>query len=356
MKILHLPHNIASQISVTVRALQDIGVDARGLVCNNSQFCDATGVTNYEVPLFRTHPVRAVRQAWTWCRAMREAIRWADVVHWHFRASALHSVAALSYAAQLNKVRVVEFWGSDIRIPELAAADDKYMAQYYEARPHLIRAGRRTSLTTQRRFAQHGFQCLLPGRDIEPYVQRDLFPHPRRTRSRVFLADYQPQYPDPHATNPLVVHAPSHKDVKGTDRVLKAVAAVQKTHPCRFQLTHGLTRAKALAIREQCDIFLDQFIGGDYGLAACEALAFGKPTVCYIKPSILPTYPPELPIVNANPDNLEDVLRSLLEDGRHRAELGRQSRAWAEQHHDARKIAHQLVAIYEELMAGGVNS
>lgn len=47
MKVLHLPTNIASQISVSVRALRDIGVDARGLVWCNAAIQDATGVRVY---------------------------------------------------------------------------------------------------------------------------------------------------------------------------------------------------------------------------------------------------------------------------------------------------------------------
>ena len=44
MKLLHLPTNTASQSSVTVRALRDIGINARGLVTNIAPIQNARDV------------------------------------------------------------------------------------------------------------------------------------------------------------------------------------------------------------------------------------------------------------------------------------------------------------------------
>ena len=96
---------------------------------------------------------------------------------------------------------------------------------------------------------------------------------------------------------------------------------------------------------------MDQVVGGSHGLATLEAMAFGKPVVCYIKPSLVPKFPPELPIVNANQDNLAEVLAGLLADGARRQRIGRQSRAYVEKYHDAHDVARRLVTIYEELLA-----
>ena len=103
-----------------------------------------------------------------------------------------------------------------------------------------------------------------------------------------------------------------------------------------------------------CDIFVDQVTGGDHGLAAIEAMAFGKPVICYIKPSVRDSLPHDLPIVSATPDDLPVVLSRLLSDGPWRAELGRRGRAYVEKHHDARTIAKQLLEIYRELLASKI--
>jgi hypothetical protein len=103
----------------------------------------------------------------------------------------------------------------------------------------------------------------------------------------------------------------------------------------------------------EADIFLDQFIIGYYGMAALEAMAYGKPVLCYVKPSVLKEEPPNLPIVNANPDNLVEMLEPLLQDGRLRLVLGKQGRAHVEKYHDAVKLAYQLVEIYQEVIQEG---
>jgi glycosyltransferase involved in cell wall biosynthesis len=78
-------------------------------------------------------------------------------------------------------------------------------------------------------------------------------------------------------------------------------------------------------------------------------MAFGKPTLCFIKPSLIKTYPADFPIINAKPDNLVEVLASLLENGTLRNQIGRQSRAYVAKYHDSHKIAQDLVKIYQKM-------
>ena len=115
-------------------------------------------------------------------------------------------------------------------------------------------------------------------------------------------------------------------------------------------MIHGVEHSKVLEIVRDCDIMLDQFVLGAHGVAALEAMAFGKPTLCYIKPSFVGRYPNDLPIINANQENLTEVLAGLLEDGQKRYEIGCRSRAYVEKYHDAHKIARDLVVIYQDLL------
>ncbi|GAG12616.1 unnamed protein product, partial [marine sediment metagenome] len=137
MKVLHLPVNIASQISVTVRALRDIGVDARGLVLKNATTQDGSCIECYSKLSRRKYPIRGRIQRVKWQRAVLKAIRWADVVHWYYGRGVLPRDFGLKYAAFLNKARIVEFWGSDIRIPEMASTDNPYAARMYQLYPRI---------------------------------------------------------------------------------------------------------------------------------------------------------------------------------------------------------------------------
>jgi glycosyltransferase involved in cell wall biosynthesis len=141
---------------------------------------------------------------------------------------------------------------------------------------------------------------------------------------------------------------PSSKSTKGTEAVLRAVDDAKKEIDFDFRLIHGVGRAEALVELSQCDVFLDQFVLGAYGLATVEAMALGKPTVCYIKDSIVGTYPEDLPVINANQDDLPTVLTRLLKSNEQLGEIGRRSRAYVERHHCCRRIARQLKGIYQQ--------
>ncbi len=351
MKVLHLPSNLASQLSITVRALCDLGIEARGLLCGNIRSCDATGVEVYEVPSLRKRPLRGVIRAAVWLRKVKRAMRWADVIHWHSDWSPVPWDLELRYAAKLGKPRIVEFWGTDIRIAEIACVDNPYMAQVYREHPEFVRRGRRSARRTQERFSHYGFSCLIPGMELRPYVQRDVFPAPYYTVQRVLVKQIEPHYPDPGNRLPLIVHSATDKMKKGTQAVLAAVEKLRATHRLEFRLICGVPQPEAMALVGQCDVFLDQFVAGDYGVAAVQAMAMGKPAVGYLKPSLAALHVPECPLVNADQENLAEVLRGLLADGPRRHELGRQSRAYVEKYHDAHKVARDLVAIYEELLA-----
>lgn len=351
MKVLHLPANIASQISVTVRALNDIGINARGIVSNSSPIQETKGIRNYEIVSRKKYPIKGITQTLLWWREVVMGLHWADVVHWHFSTRALPREFDLKYAAFLNKARIVEFWGSDIRIPEIASADNPYFSRIYERGEgsSFIKSNEH-SIGVQSRFSRYGFECLIPGCGLLAHTQKDLFPKPFRTMQRVMISDYEPKYPDPDKRRPLIVHVPSRTAIKGTEFVLKAIDSLKDSYDFDFKLVHNVPHAEAMDVVRNCDIMLDQFVFGGHGLAALETMAFGKPTFCYIKPSLVSEYPSDLPIVNANQDNLAEVLEKFLKNGQLRHEIGRKSRAYVQKYHDAHMLARNLVSIYKELI------
>jgi hypothetical protein len=257
----------------------------------------------------------------------------------------------LRLAQRLGKPGLVEFWGSDIRDPEIARLGNPYYARAESQWGDPPYESRKRSWQNQQRFGQRGFACLMPCPELAPYLRGDLFPEPIRTRSRVALAEYEPQYASARSPRPLVVHAPTAPLMKGTPAVLAAIEALKSRFDFEFRLLGNLPRHEALACLRNCDVLLDQFVVGDHGLISVESMALGKPVVCYLLPSVVAALPPECPIVNANQDNLAEVLAGLLSDGPRREQLGRQGRAYVEQYHDAHKIARQLCGVYERLIA-----
>jgi glycosyltransferase involved in cell wall biosynthesis len=346
LRVLHLPVNVASQASASVRGLRSRGVDARGVVrSSGSQYTDDRALSSHLVvglaPLKRLHFYLDVLQN----------LVWADVVHWHFATAALPFSLDLKLARWLGKARVVEFWGSDIRIAEMEAADNPWFAargMAYEYEAMETRAG---SWSRQEAFSSNGVRTCLVTAPAVRFLRPGAFDRVVMTRTRLVLTDLQSRVPTATAGPVVVVHSPSAPVAKGTDAVLAAIERVQARHQIDFRLIHGASRQENLAAIAECDVFLDQFVEGTtYGTAAVEAMAMGKPVVCWIKPSALATFPPGLPIIVATQDTLAAVLEKLLADRQRLTELGHRGRQWAERHHDATYRAGRLVELYDELL------
>ena len=85
-------------------------------------------------------------------------------------------------------------------------------------------------------------------------------------------------------------------------------------------------------------------------MASLEAMAFGKPVICYIKPAVAALYPADNPIINATPDELEAAIANLLDHPALRLEYGKKGRAFVEQHYQPEQIAGELVDIYQQVI------
>jgi hypothetical protein len=350
MRVLHLPVKPATHLSTTVRALRAIGVDARGIVA----LAASSVQTHADVEVLTAVPSRRSPRWWLeMLRAsprLRSSLRWADVVHWHMTA-ALPGHLDVRWVSALGKPGVVEFSGGDIRIPEIESTDNPFYAARGTDYEYLSMETRENSLRNQRRFARAGMQVLLPCESMAAYLDRGLFPSYHRTRQRVILGDYDPLPPDPAKRRPLVVHAATAPVCKGTETVIAAVERLHGRHDFDFIALDRVPRDEALDAMRRADVYVDQFVIGAHGTAAVEAMAFAKPVVCYIKPSMIDRYPRELPIVNASKHTLEERLDALLSDGQERARLGSRGREYVERYHDALRIAGELRGLYAELLA-----
>jgi len=172
--VLHLPWNWASQMSIMVRALRSIGVEARGLALWGSPMADYSGFEVFHLPARRKHPMRGLLRTALWCLAFLRAVRWADLIHWHAGVPVLPGHLCLRYIAWLKKPRLVGFCGTDIRIPEVAARDNIYVKGAYE-RGEMKPGTRAGPLAAQAVFARCGFRPILRRFELLQYLDRQLF-------------------------------------------------------------------------------------------------------------------------------------------------------------------------------------
>jgi glycosyltransferase involved in cell wall biosynthesis len=343
MRILHAPIEVAGQVGLSVFGLREIGIDARSFY--------APIRFDYQLPSdyslkAKTYRLRRLELAFK----MAGFARQFDLFHFHYATSfASEFLGSQGYpdAVQFRKKKrsvVVEFWGSDVRLPTLEKARNPYyVPTQQESDQHRERLRRWAEITEGHAIiADHSFDT-----SCAPYFQ-DIHVVGQRIDTKRF--DANP--PEPENRMPLVVHAPSNNETKGTKFVRAAAESLkQKGLAFEYNEVSGLAHADALKIYSQADIIIDQLMLGVHGVLAAEAMALGKPVICYILPELEPTYPEGFPIINANPDTIESVLEEWIQRPEDRHSLGIRSREYAERVHDCRVVARKLVDAYEKIAA-----
>lgn len=150
---------------------------------------------------------------------------------------------------------------------------------------------------------------------------------------------------------PVLIHAPSEVGIKGTEYIEKAIEELKlKGYKFEYRRLQNVLNAEAQRIyKEEADIIIDQFILGGFGNLAVEAMYYGKPVLCYIIDEVKEKHYPDCPIVNANIDNLKEKIIWLIENPGERIRLGKEGRAFVEQHFDRKKINQKLWDMYQLL-------
>ena len=119
--------------------------------------------------------------------------------------------------------------------------------------------------------------------------------------------------PPSDSPRPLVVHAPSNREKKGTRWVIEACEQLD----VELDIVEGVPHDVARERYARADIVVDQLNAGWHGVFALESMALGKPVVTYLKPDVVERsaegYGIRLPVVPATKETLVDVLRPLVE-------------------------------------------
>ncbi len=183
--------------------------------------------------------------------------------------------------------------------------------------------------------------CLVSTPDLLEFV-----PHASWLPNPIDIHQYRPVYPDPSPEMIRILHAPSNRDLKGTFHIEEAIERLQsRGYPVELVLLENVSHDVVISELARADIVVDQLILGWYGVFSIEAMATGKPVLCYIKPEMLDRYP-SLPVISTNATNLCDDLERLIGDGQLRVELGKRGREYIESVHDSQKIGKILLELY----------
>lgn len=379
LRVLHAPTDVGGHASGLARAERELGVDSVSVAFDGDPFGNES-----DRLLYAPGDGFLARERKRW-RFLRESVRSFDVVHLNFGRTLLPQCRTLDdpftahqpwwrrvlqagYARLFEQRDLRWFRANGVKLCVTFQGDDARQGDHCRSHHEVSFVDRvppgyyssKSDRMKRRRIARFDAHCDAIF-SLNPDLQAVL---PPRTEflpyANVDPADWRPVTPD--NPRPVVVHAPSHRDVKGTDLLLDAVDRLRAEGlDFELELVENLPRREARKRYERADVVVDQLLAGWYGGLAVECMALGKPVVAYLRETDLahvhPAMRADLPIVPACPSSITSVLRDLLTSPRsRRLDLGRRSREYVERWHTPRAVAARTTEVYRHITGrrGGI--
>ncbi len=150
---------------------------------------------------------------------------------------------------------------------------------------------------------------------------------------------------------PLVVHAPSSRDKKGTTEILTVFSELQAEGiDFDVDILEGVPHSEALQRYKNADVLVGQLYGVTLGRQDRELLAQGRVVVGGITadryPQRLPESFPAIP--GHTPTELKETLRSILPDIAKRRKIAAMGRAFVSSYHDPKNVCEKLLNCLNE--------
>lgn len=150
-----------------------------------------------------------------------------------------------------------------------------------------------------------------------------------------------------------VLHAPNHKAIKGTDYFVTAVDELRaEGRDVELVLVQKLPNSEIRALMSEVDVVADQLIIGWYAMFAIEAMAMGKPVLCYLRDDLKRFYTDvglvgdsEIPLIQTTPATVKDTLRQLMDHPDLLEDAGRRGPAYVRRHHSTDSVGRVFAAI-----------
>ncbi len=238
---------------------------------------------------------------------------------------------------------IISWAGGDARIVSIARKNNPY---FYRMPDEAKDNGIRRRLESLSKYVRYVATDPEMAEYSLPYFEKVFIVH-----QPIDLSECSCRLPERDARKPVVLHIPTHREVKGTAYIEAAIERL-KSEGLSFEfrfLVPTLTQRQVRQEIGKADIYVDELRCGSYGITAVESMASGNPTLTYIREDLVGKYPADLPLVNVNPDTIYTKLRELILDGDLRREIGLRSREYAEKYHSLEVVGSRLLDIYREI-------
>lgn len=370
LKVIHCPFNVGSHPSVLSAYEQNNGLTSNLFVYQNSlKHVDRskTIIENDKGFLFKEYITLKFSYS--------ELLNY-DVIHYNFGSTVtpykkpydpfndkypdflkniylmyfkLFETSELNRVKKNNKKIFVTYQGDDGRIGSIFSKNNDFVKKYAPNFMNRLLEIENTLRRKNRIFEEYAERIFVLNPDLMNYfsAKAEFLPY---ASFDIWKTDIQ--IVDTNNEKIIIGHAPTHREVKGTKYIIEAVnRLIAEGYKVELRLIENICREKAIEEYKKFDLAIDQIILGWYGGFALELMAMSKPVICYINQNDLKHIPEdmksELPIINADVNNLYDVLKKYISTEKYKLkEIGLKSREYVENWHDPDKIAKKMKHYY----------
>ena len=230
--------------------------------------------------------------------------------------------------------------GSDLRIPSQHArrfADSPFHDRSWDSVPIL----ERTATRNAKLFNSFDGYTFVSTLDLLDYAPRAVW--------CPGVVDVDAWVTDTVALErriPIVAHAPSKGRLKGSQLIDPIMDELDRRGVVEYRRIERVQPRDMPAVYKDADIVIDQFTMGIYGVAACEAMAAGRVVVSFVGDTVraraLEATGLELPIVEATPGTLVEVVEELLDDRDAARDVAAAGPSYVRENHDGRRSTAAL--------------
>ena len=144
-----------------------------------------------------------------------------------------------------------------------------------------------------------------------------------------------------------VAHAPNHGHFKGTRLLVEAIEKLAREgEKIELVSVQGVSNRKVIELFGAAHIVADQFVAGFHGYTALEAMALGRPVLCFLRSDQMMIDPATCPIINTRPEQIYDVLKQCLRGEIDLNRAGQDGRRYVERHYSLEAVAARLGQLY----------
>jgi len=247
-----------------------------------------------------------------------------------------------------GKKIISAYWGSDIRYWLAFAEEIKKLGLENEVSPFFTYCKERSggsywdklrTINTAEKYSD----LILSQPDCGQLQTRPYM----RTHIPLDLSGYV--FNIPGRTKPLILHAPSVPEAKGTDVVLQVIKELKEEGlSFDFRLIEKMPNQELRKLLTDSDIVVDELYSATVGGLSSEAMTTGN-VVLVRYMAEYSKVPPGCPAVNTNIFTLKENLRRVILDIEERKDLAHRGKVFAETYNDNVEICKRLLNLLEHM-------